>query len=64
MAKALSQRIVATLTMMLLVFVFTGNLIMSCGVRLTVLLSEFFIYNVHQHIWNAIGFGRVKKPNE
>ena len=39
-AKAVSWRIVATLTTMLLVFIFTGNLVVSGGVGLTELLSK------------------------
>lgn len=60
-AKAVSWRIVATLTTMLLVYVFTGNLLVSGGVGLTELLSKLLIYYVHERVWNAIGFGRIKK---
>ena len=60
-AKAVSWRIVATLTTVLLVFVFTGNLLVSGGVGLTELLSKLLIYYVHERVWNAIGFGRIKK---
>ena len=60
-AKAVSWRVVATLTTVLLVFVFTGNLLVSGGVGLTELLSKLLIYYVHERVWNAIGFGRIKK---
>ena len=60
-AKAVSWRIVATLTTVLLVYVFTGNLVVSGGVGLTELLSKLLIYYVHERVWNAIGFGRIKK---
>ena len=63
-AKAVSWRIVATLTTMLLVFVFTGNLVISAGVGLTELLTKIAIYYVHERVWNAIGFGRIKNPKE
>ena len=63
-AKAVSWRIVATLTTMLLVFLFTGNLIISGGVGLTELFSKLLIYYVHERVWNSIDFGMVKKPNE
>ena len=45
-AKTASWRIVAALTTMLLVFVFTGNLVVSCGVGLTELISKLLIYYV------------------
>ena len=62
-AKAISWRIVATLTTILLVFVFTGNLVVSGGVGITELLTKIVIYYVHERVWNAIGFGRIKKQN-
>jgi uncharacterized membrane protein len=60
-AKAISWRIVATLTTMLLVFLFTGNLAVSGGVGLTELLSKMIIYYLHERAWNVINFGRVQK---
>jgi adenylylsulfate kinase len=61
LAKAISWRIVATLTTMLLVFVFTGNLVVSGGVGLTEFLSKILIYYVHERVWNTLNFGRVQK---
>ena len=63
-AKAISWRIVATLTTIFIVFAFTGNLVISGGVGLTELTTKIVIYYVHERVWNAIGFGRIKKPNE
>ena len=60
-AKAVSWRIVATLTTVLLVYVFTRNLVVSGGVGVTELLFKLLIYYVHERVWNAIGFGRIKK---
>jgi adenylylsulfate kinase len=64
MAKTVSWRIIATLTTMLLVFLFTGNLAITGGVGLTEFLAKTIIYYVHERVWNAIGFGRIKKSNE
>jgi adenylylsulfate kinase len=58
-AKAISWRIVATLTTTLLVFIFTGNLVVSGGVGLTEFLSKILIYYVHERVWNASNFGRI-----
>jgi uncharacterized membrane protein len=63
-AKAVSWRIVATLTTIFLVYVFTGNLVISGGVGLTELLTKIVIYYVHERVWNAIGYGRIKNPKE
>lgn len=60
LVKAVSWRVVATLATMLLVFVFTGNLIISGEVGIMELIFKIGIYYVHERIWNAISFGRVK----
>jgi uncharacterized membrane protein len=61
LAKAVTWRIVATLTTVVLVFIFTGNLVVSGGVGLTELLSKMVIYYLHERAWNATGFGRASK---
>jgi adenylylsulfate kinase len=61
LAKAISWRIFATLTTMLLVYAFTGNLAISEGVGITELASKIVIYYVHERIWNALPFGKAQK---
>ena len=61
LAKAISWRIFATLTTMLLVFVFTGNLVVSESVGLAELVSKIVIYYVHERVWNLLRFGKVQK---
>ena len=61
LAKAVSWRIFATLTTMLLVYAFTGNLIVSESVGLAELVSKIVIYYVHERIWNALPFGKLQK---
>lgn len=58
--KAISWRIVATLTTIVLVFVSTGNLVISLGVGFSELIIKIIIYYVHERIWNLVGFGREK----
>jgi adenylylsulfate kinase len=62
LAKAISWRIFATLTTALLVFAFTGNLVISESVALTELASKIVIYYVHERVWNLLRFGRAQKP--
>jgi len=61
MAKAISWRIVATLTTILLVFMYTGDLVISGSVGVLEFVLKIIIYYVHERIWNLLGFGRVKK---
>jgi uncharacterized membrane protein len=58
LAKAVSWRIVATSTTVLLVFLFTGDLVISAGVGFLELLSKTVIYYLHERIWNMSNFGR------
>jgi uncharacterized membrane protein len=61
LAKSISWRIFATLTTMLLVFAFTGNLVLSETIGLTELLSKIAIYYAHERIWNVIKFGEPRQ---
>ncbi|RMF54575.1 DUF2061 domain-containing protein [Candidatus Woesearchaeota archaeon] len=57
LAKAISWRIVASLTTMVLVWVFTGNLIISFGVGLTEAIVKMALYFAHERAWNSIKWG-------
>jgi len=59
--KAISWRIVATLTTILLVFVYTGNVVISGSVGLLEFVLKIIIYYVHERVWNLLGFGRAQK---
>lgn len=63
-AKAISWRIVATCTTIVLVFIYTGNLVVSTGVGVLELLSKIVIYYVHERIWNRLNFGREVHTSE
>ncbi len=63
LVKAISWRIVATLTTIFLVFAFTGDLILSSGVGLTEIIAKLIVYYFHERLWNAIGFGKIKKKD-
>lgn len=58
LAKTMSWRIVATSTTILLVFLFTGDLVISASVGSLELLSKIVIYYIHERIWNLSNFGR------
>lgn len=63
-AKAISWRIVATLTTMLLVFAFTGSLMISGGVGIAELVVKILVYYLHERVWNMVDFGREKKAEQ
>jgi adenylylsulfate kinase len=58
--KAMSWRIVATLTTVLLVFIFTRSLEVSFGVGLLEFLFKIVVYYLHERVWNIVQYGRKK----
>lgn len=64
MAKAISWRIVATCTTIILVLILTGDLVISTGVGVLELLSKIVIYYIHERIWNRLNFGREVRTSE
>lgn len=56
--KAISWRVVATLTTIFLVFALTGSIMISGGVGLGEIILKTLIYYVHERVWNRINFGR------
>jgi adenylylsulfate kinase len=58
--KAISWRIVATLTTTLLVFAFTQNFVISVGVGGIEFFLKIVIYYVHERVWNMLNFGRKR----
>ena len=58
LAKSITWRAVATLTTILLVYLFTGNVILSTSVGALELLVKTAIYYIHERVWNMIHFGR------
>lgn len=58
LAKSVTWRVVATLTTILLVYLFTGNVVLSTSVGALELLVKTVIYYMHERVWNMIHFGR------
>jgi adenylylsulfate kinase len=60
-AKAVSWRIVATLTTVILVIAFSKNWELGGIVGIAELVSKTVIYYVHERVWNFLNFGRERK---
>jgi uncharacterized membrane protein len=58
MVKAISWRIVATLTTIFLVFLFSKDLALGTVVGITELIVKTVVYYVHERVWNLSNFGR------
>ncbi len=61
LAKAISWRIVATLTTIILVVIFSKDLALGTIVGITELVSKTVIYYFHERVWNLLNFGREKR---
>jgi uncharacterized membrane protein len=59
--KSVSWRIVATLTTVLLVYVFGRDFTLATLVGVTEFILKTFIYYVHERIWNLSSYGREHK---
>lgn len=55
--KALSWRILATLTTILLVYLFTGDLLISAGVGGVEVVAKLLLYFGHERVWSRINWG-------
>jgi len=62
LAKAISWRIVATLTTILLVVIFSkGDWSLGGVVGVSELVLKTVVYYFHERVWNLLGFGREAK---
>ena len=59
--KSISWRIVATLTTVLLVFVFGRDFTLATLVGITEFILKTFIYYVHERVWNLSSYGKERK---
>jgi len=59
--KAISWRIVATLTTIFLVVIFSRDLVLGTLVGVSELVLKTFIYYLHERVWNLSSFGRQRK---
>ena len=59
--KGMTWRIIATLTTMVLVFIFTGNFVLTLGVGFFEIISKLIFYYFHERIWNRIRWGKYRK---
>lgn len=61
LAKAVSWRVIATLTTMVLVFIATGEWALTLGVGALDVIFKLIFYFGHERMWNLITWGKYKK---
>jgi adenylylsulfate kinase len=57
--KGVTWRIVASLTTMVLVFYFTGDLVITAEVGVLEMVTKYAFYYLHERAWNATTWGKV-----
>lgn len=57
-AKGISWRVLASLTTVLLVFLFTKEASLSLGIGSFEFSAKIFLFYFHERIWNKIKWGR------
>lgn len=56
--KSITWRILATLTTVSLVWIFSGRLYLAFSVGALEIIAKLFIYYFHERAWNKIKWGR------
>lgn len=57
MAKTLSFRLIATITTMILIFLFTGNLLLAGVIGVLEFILKIIIFYFHERAWNKTTWG-------
>ena len=58
--KAISWRIIATITTMAIVFVITGKLKLTFVIGGIDIFIKMILYYLHERLWNKIYWGKIK----
>ena len=58
--KAITWRISASLVTVVVVYLFTREVVLSMGIVLVDAIVKIFTYYSHERLWNRIDFGRKK----
>jgi uncharacterized membrane protein len=60
--KAISWRVIATLTTVMVVLVLTGKLELAAKAGVADVILKLTLYYLHERIWGKIGFGKYVHP--
>jgi adenylylsulfate kinase len=57
-AKGATWRVIASLTTMVLVYVYTGNLLLTLELGIIEIVAKIFFYYLHKRGWEKIKWGK------
>ncbi|MGB2599473.1 MAG: DUF2061 domain-containing protein [Candidatus Omnitrophota bacterium] len=58
--KTVSWRVVATLTTMTIVYLFTRKIIITLEIGLAEVIAKMLFYYLHERVWEKIKWGKAK----
>ncbi len=59
LVKAITWRIIASITTFILAFVITGHLALSAGIGIGDVIAKFILYFLHERAWDRVSWGKV-----
>jgi uncharacterized membrane protein len=62
--KSVSYRVFASIVTAVLIFSFTGKLLLAVGLGVLDSVVKILVFFLHERAWMAIPFGRIKHPLE
>jgi uncharacterized membrane protein len=62
--KAVSWRVIASLTTMAIIYVLTREWVLTLGAGLVEASSKMLFYYLHERAWGKIGWGKQRHPLE
>jgi uncharacterized membrane protein len=61
-AKAISYRVLGSISTAILVFGFSGDVKIAAGIGTLDVVAKLGLYWLHERIWNHIPYGRQRPP--
>ncbi len=59
MIKSITFRILATVTTIVLVFIFTGEMLLALEIGMVEVVSKLILYYVHERFWDRVSWGKI-----
>jgi uncharacterized membrane protein len=56
--KAITWRVIASLTTFILAYIITGELALSAGIGIADVIAKFIFYFLHERAWDRITWGK------
>jgi uncharacterized membrane protein len=58
LVKTISWRVIASLTTVSIVYVFTGKIVLSIGIGAVEVFVKMLLYYLHERVWQKIAWGK------